>query len=72
MLYKSKITSEYTNGSKTVKTIEKPVMGGQAVLIEPSIDNDSRRQPTPVALPANNGFWSSISCFFKRLFGGNC
>lgn len=48
ILYKSKQTSEYNNGTPNKIT------------------------PTPLPESAKRGFWQSIICFFKGLFGGGC
>ena len=70
VVYKSKQTSEYNNGlSNKVETFEKP-----------NINNKEPINPTPtseltqnlIQQPVKKSFWNSISCFFKRLFGGNC
>jgi len=46
----------------------------------PNINNKEPVYPTPTPeptqnpepLPVKKGFWDSISCFFKKLFGGSC
>ena len=61
---------EHNNGlSNKVETFEKP-----------NINNKEPINPTPtseltqnlIQQPVKKSFWNSISCFFKRLFGGNC
>lgn len=56
VLYKSKQTSEYNNGTPTkVETFANPLQNTQS---EPE--------------PGKRGFWQSFVCFFKSLFGGSC
>jgi hypothetical protein len=57
ILYKSKQTSEYNNGTpKKVETFSNPL------------------EPTPAPSPelTKRGFWQSIICFFRALFGRGC
>ena len=53
ILYKSKHTSEYNNG--TTKKVE---------TFQPNV--------TPSPEPIKRGFWQSIICFFRGLFGRGC
>lgn len=70
VVYKSKRTSEYRMGlSEKVKTFEKPNINNREYINHTSAP-DPIQNPEPQ--PAKKGFWSSISCFFERLFGGSC
>ena len=56
VLYKSKQTSEYNNGTpKKVETFASPL---------------KNIEPTPELV--KRGFWQSIICFFRGLFGRGC
>ncbi len=54
--YKSKQISEYNNGQKNKIEI---------------FENPNNNKSTPIIEPIKKGFWGSISCFFKTIFGGN-
>lgn len=85
VVYKSKQTSEYNDGqSSKVETFKKPNINNiepinPAPTPEPT-QNKELINPTPTPEPTQNiepqpvkkSFWNSISCFFKRLFGGSC
>lgn len=61
VLYKSKQTSEYNNGMpKKVETFQNPQQ------------NEITPTPTPSPEPVKRGFWQSIICFFRGLFGRGC
>jgi len=70
VVYKSKQTSEYSMGiPEKVETFEKPNINNKE-----SINHTSAPDPiqNPEPQPMKKGFWSSISCFFERVFGGSC
>ncbi|KKT77450.1 MAG: hypothetical protein UW73_C0020G0022 [Microgenomates group bacterium GW2011_GWB1_44_8] len=88
ILYKSKQTSEYNNGSqKKIETFNSPLINQ-----EPKIQNPQPNKITPTPTPSpkitptpsdqpiviptpepvRRGFWQSISCFFSGLFGRGC
>ncbi len=70
VVYKSKQTSEYNNGqSNKVETFEKPNINNIEPT-NPALTHEQTQNPEPQ--PVKNGFWNSIFCFFKRLFGGSC
>ena len=70
VVYKSKQTSEYNNGqSNKVETFEKPKVNNVEP-INPTLTPEQTQNPEPQ--PVKIDFWNSISCFFKRLFGGSC
>ena len=70
VVYKSKQTSEYNNGqSNKVETFEKPKINNVEP-INPTLTPEQTQNPEPQ--PVKIDFWNSISCFFKRLFGGSC
>jgi len=70
VVYISKKTSEYNNGqSDKVETFEKPNINTKEP-IYPTPTPEPTQTPEP--LPLKKGFWNSISCFFKKLFGGSC
>jgi len=59
-LYKSKQTSEYNDGTpKKIETFN-------------NTQPTPTPQPTPEPTPVKRGFWGSIGCFFKSIFGGSC
>ncbi len=65
VLYKSKQTLEYNNGTpKKVETFSNP-LGNK----EPN-----KITPTPILSPepVKRGFWQSIICLFRGLFGKGC
>lgn len=65
VLYKSKETSEFNNGtSKKVETYEKPTIQNLRLTIE------DKEIPEPT--PEPKGFWDKIACFFKEIFGRSC
>ena len=70
VVYKSKQTFEYNNGrSNKVETFEKPNINNKEHINHTSTP-DLTQNPEPQ--PVKKGFWTSISCFFERLFGGSC
>ncbi|MCZ7401932.1 MAG: hypothetical protein O8C61_06900 [Candidatus Methanoperedens sp.] len=69
VVYISKKTSEYNNGqSAKVETFEKPDINNKESISTPTPEPTQNPEPQPV----KTGFWNSISCFFKKLFGGSC
>ena len=82
VLYKSKQTSEYNNGTpKKVETFSNPLGNKEPNKItsaptpSPKITpapSDQPVIPTPSPEPAKRGFWQSIICFFRGLFGRGC
>jgi len=59
VIYKSKQTSEYNNGTPLkVETFSNPLGNN-----EPNI---------PLPEPVKKGFWQSIICFLRGLFGRGC
>lgn len=65
ILYKSKQISEYNNGApKKVETFSNPLGNKEPNKIPPT--------PTPSPEHVKRGFWQSIVCFFKGLFGKGC
>ena len=65
VLYKSKQTSEYNNGTpKKVETFSNPLGNKEPDKITPT--------PTPSQGPVKRGFWQAIICFFRGLFGRGC
>jgi len=70
VVYISKRTSEYNNGqSAKVETFEKPNINNQEP-VYPTPTPEPTQNPEP--LQVKKGFWNSISCFFKKLFGRSC
>jgi hypothetical protein len=65
IFYKSKQTSEYLpDHQKKVETFSNPLDKNPSPA--PVVN------PTPSPEPAKRGFWQSIACFFRRLFGKSC
>ena len=87
VLYKSKQISEYNDGTpKKIETFASPLQdtqsknqGQQDNDIEsistptPNIDKTNKQTDiTPSPEPVKKGFWQSIICFFRGLFGKGC
>ena len=90
ILYKSKQTSEYNNGTKkkvetfanSLKNTQPNNQNPQPTKItptptpSPNITNEPTNQPNitppPSPEPIKRGFWQSIICFFRGLFGRGC
>lgn len=83
ILYKSKQTQEYNNGTpKKVETFANPLKNTEPNKVtptpkpSPNITNKPTDQPnvapTPAPQPVKRGFWQSIACFFRGLFGKSC
>lgn len=83
ILYKSKQTQEYNNGAqKKVETFANPLKNAEPNKItptpkpSPNITNEPTDQPNvtpaPAPQPVKRGFWQSIACFFRGLFGKSC
>ncbi len=65
ILYKSKETSEYNDGTSTkVETFEKPNTQNLKLII------DNKKNPEQNI--ESKSFWSKINCFFKGIFGRSC
>jgi len=83
IFYKSKQTSEYNDGSpKKVETFSNPLGDKELNKINPTPTPSSEITPTPFDQPiipptpspepVKRGFWQSIACFFRGLFGRSC
>jgi hypothetical protein len=91
VLYKSKQTSEYNNGtSAKVETFASPLNNTQpnnqnqqqkkvapTPTPSPNINKTNDQPnvtptPTPSPEPVKRGFWQSLVCFFRDLFGRGC
>jgi hypothetical protein len=71
-LYKSKQTSEYNNGTpKKVETFSNPSENKEPNKITPTPSPSPKITPTPPE-PVKRGFWQSVVCFFRGLFGKGC
>lgn len=63
IMYKSKQISEYNNGTpKKVETFTSPL----------NKDGANKDISIPQPEPAKRGFWQSVVCFFRSLFGKGC
>jgi len=59
ILYKSRLISEYNDGTpQKIENFQNP--------------QQENITPTPSPKPVKRGFWQSIICFFKELFGRSC
>lgn len=77
VFYKSKQISEYNNGMPTkVESFVNPLNDTQT-------NNQDQKQkeiahilspivPTPLPEPTKRGFWQSLICFFRGIFGKGC
>lgn len=67
ILYKSKQTSEYNDGTlKKTEIFEKPNIKNLNLTIQNNVSPEPQIEPTPV--PEKHGFWSKVVCFVKGLF----
>ncbi len=83
VLYKSKRTLEYNNGTpKKVETFTNPLKNAEpnkitptptpSPEITPAPTEQPNVTPTPSPMPVKRGFWQTIICFFRSLFGKGC
>lgn len=73
VLYKSKQTSEYNNGTpKKVETFSNPLGNKEPNKITPAPSDQPIVTPAPSPESVKRGFWQSIICFFRGLFGRGC
>lgn len=79
ILYKSKQTSEYNNGTpKKVETFTNPQQNKitptptPSPKITPVPSDQPVVTPAPSPEPVKRGIWQSIICFFRGLFGRGC
>lgn len=83
VLYKSKQTSEYNNGTpKKIETFANPLKNTEPNKITPTPKPSPEITPAPTeqpdvtpapsSTPVKRGFWQTIICFFRGLFGRGC
>ena len=73
VLYKSQQTSEYNNGTpKKVETFSNPLGNKEPNKITPAPSDKPIVTIVPSPEPIKGGFWQSIICFFRGLFGRGC
>jgi hypothetical protein len=64
---------KYNEDKKRCEDISPPATYGRECNIRFNLDNASwDYTPEPTPEPVKKGFWESISCFFKKLFGKSC
>ncbi|MFH1189034.1 MAG: hypothetical protein V1652_04305 [bacterium] len=67
-LYESKHVSEYNDGTATRIDTFSPRQKNDS---KPIQEENTKIEPQPI-VPQRKGFWVTIKCFFKRLFGSSC